>query len=72
MKFLILLDFKQVICHLSIPPFPPSPSPPQIKGNLDLGRFDLTNFDPPPPKIKGNLDLGRFDMTNFDTPLPQN
>ena len=39
---------------------------PQIKGKLDLGRFELTNFDP--PQIKGKLDLGRFELTNFDTP----
>ena len=43
-----------------------TPSSPQIKGNLDLGRFDLTNFAPLPPQIKRNLDLGRFDLTNFD------
>ena len=39
---------------------------PKIKGKLDLGRFELTNFDPP-PQIKGKLDLGRFELTNFDT-----
>ena len=50
-----------------------TPLPPRkIKGNLDLGRFDLTNFDTP-PQIKGNLDLGRFDLTNFDlTPPSEN
>ena len=42
-------------------------TPSQIKGKLDLGRFELTNFDPP-TKIKGKLDLGRFELTNFDPP----
>ena len=41
-------------------------TPSQIKGKLDLGRFELTNFDP--PQIKGKLDLGRFELTNFDPP----
>ena len=26
--------------------------PTKIKGKLDLGRFELTNFDPPPNKGK--------------------
>ena len=40
--------------------------PTKIKGKLDLGRFELTNFDS--PKIKGKLDLGRFELTNIDSP----
>ena len=40
-------------------------TPPSIKGKLDRGRFELTNFDPP-TKIKGKLDLGRFELTNID------
>ena len=39
-------------------------TPLHIKGKLDLGRFELTNFDS--PQIKGKLDLGRFELTNFD------
>ena len=27
-------------------------TPPPIKGKLDLGRFELTNFDSPPNKGK--------------------
>ena len=42
---------------------------PAMKGKLDQGRFELTNFDP--PQIKGKLDLGRFELTNFEPPAPK-